>query len=337
MTTSIGLAAAEYVATAPVNTPSIGGSIPSNQALRARSHSHGSHPRQSHSIDNLIISNHERRPKSHGLGYNPFSNFGCPMLENRSTPTTWNSSPATRLSMDSIPSLTFGPSKQLLDQPRQTDPEIIRRAQQAGVSIGDTKYRGDLDSYALENAQTPQHLNCAVFIKGIPPHVTDRVILSTVTEGKVFSYFKKEQCPQYPTCAATITFMTRETAVRYMNKCQQPNGMVIGGQRVQVVWSKHPARQIKEEEMHQSRVLRVKGLASFLDTASIEDLLHQHIDFVLAHRREWMSSPIEKTLELTFCSIRGQSRLAMKCLGEWIQKQSLHFTVQYGPDPCNVV
>ncbi|RDL33752.1 uncharacterized protein BP5553_08120 [Venustampulla echinocandica] len=307
LTTKAILATDGNVAAVPVETRSVHGFIPTSQTRQA----------SSQSIELYSMPNH-----------------GVNTLQNRVRAAPQNV-PQTRSPMDSMPFRKFQPSKQLLNKPRQTIPEIIYRAQHAGVGIGATKYRGDLDGYTLENAQTPEHLNCAVFIKGIPPQVTDGEIFATITEGKVFSYFKKPQYGRYTTCAATITFMDRDSAERYMKKCQRPNGMVIGGQRVHVVWSFHPVGPVVCSEMHQSRVLRVKGPEDSIDVAVIEKFLHQYVVFKLVNRCEFINSRGEKTAELAFCSIRGQSRLAMKCLAEEIQVRGWNVTVQYGPDPCD--
>jgi hypothetical protein len=52
--------------------------------------------------------------------------------------------------------------------------------------------------------------------------------------------------------------------------------------------------------------------------------------------REWMVPGEEKIVELEFCSINGQSRIAMKLFYSYIQGTWMEglFSIQYAPDPC---
>jgi hypothetical protein len=74
-------------------------------------------------------------------------------------------------------------------------------------------YEDTATKFDRENASWPHKLNCAVFIKEIPIRATNKDILRSVREGKVFSYSKIDpDGERYPKCVASLTFKTRRSA-----------------------------------------------------------------------------------------------------------------------------
>ena len=229
--------------------------------------------------------------------------------------------------------LTFEPSRAITNRPRAIPPTVAMRAQDLGVSL-QTTYQGDIDHSFLDNVTAPHYVNCAVFIIHIPAQAELRE-LTAVIDGKIFSLSLTPPNRDFTGCAASVVFTTRAAALAFVTKASLP-GIYIHGQRLRVTWDRNIRRPLLPGLAYQSRVLQIKGPASQLDAGDFIRLFGANIQFRLVNMREWMVPGDEKIVELEFCSINGQSRIAMKLFYSYIQGTWMEdlFSIQYGPDPC---
>jgi hypothetical protein len=199
------------------------------------------------------------------------------------------------------------------------------------------KYQGDLTELDIVNATCPPDLNCAIRIENISAHATYFDIFACFKEGKVFSFSKREPIPgRFPNCAARLVFTTRHAAEAFVARGQSLEGISLHGYRFSVKWNRDACRPVRDGERHQSRVIRVMGPEKELCAQGIEAVFHTHIKFKLVDIREWLVDGHKKVVELHFCSILGQSRVAYKFFHEYMEFWGLtgRFSIGFGPDPC---
>jgi len=89
-------------------------------------------------------------------------------------------------------------------------------------------------------------------------------------------------------------------------------------------------------ELKQSRAIRVIGSNEEVSGAKLEKFFHKKIDFELVDRREWFVGQGKTMVEFSFPSVRGQSRVAVKCIKESIRGAAMEeeYEVCYAWDPC---
>jgi len=70
---------------------------------------------------------------------------------------------------------------------------------------------------------------------------------------------------------------------------------------------------------------------------ALENLFRKSgIKLQLIDQKEWVVDNEQTVAELSFSSILGQSRQAMKCFHEYLKYMEWepYFKISYGPDPC---
>lgn len=230
---------------------------------------------------------------------------------------------------------SFQPSRELLGLSHVPSPTRLTKAQAVGMKRNPL-YRGDLTELDISNATCPPELNCAVRIENISCHATEAEIFSMVIEGKVFSFSKKDPIPgRFPNCAARLVFTTRAAAEAFVARGQSWEGIVLHGHRLKVKWNRDACRPVRDGERHQSRVIRIMGPKNELCAEGVEKIFHTHIKFKLVESKEWIIDENMKMVELSFCSILGQARIAYKFFHEYMECWGLKgFSIGFGPDPC---
>lgn len=229
----------------------------------------------------------------------------------------------------------FEPSRALTNVHRYIHPSMVIKALSAGIDLRSSNYQGDItDSYVV-NAILPNEFNCALRICGIPAEAETKEIFN-VFQGKVFAFSKQLPVPGcYDTCACRVAFTTRDAAERMMDRINL-KGVFIRGYRLRAMWNRDASPPRPYSERHQSRVIRITGPRRNFTADGIEDFFRQTIKFDLVGRREWIFAGEGRTVELSFDSIRGQSRAAMKCFKEFIRGTVYNdqFSIFFAPDPC---
>jgi hypothetical protein len=231
----------------------------------------------------------------------------------------------------------FQPSRELLGIAHIPLSSHLVRANEVGIGRNPL-YRGDLTDLDISNATCPPELNCAIRIENISCKATNTEIFAMFTEGKVFSFSKKDPIPgRFLNCAARLVFTTRAAAEAFITRGQSSGGIVLYGDRFRVKWNRDACRPVRDGERHQSRVIRVMGPEKELCAAGLEALFHTHIKFNLLDSKEWIIDNGKKIVELHFCSILGQSRIAYKFFHEYMEAWKLtgRFSIGFGPDPCD--
>jgi hypothetical protein len=218
--------------------------------------------------------------------------------------------------------------------------ESISRAVQAGGNFN-PNFKSDISDFWLQNMSCPKHLNCAVRIENIASDATDQEIFSLIREGKVFSFSKSEPVAgRFPNCAARLVFTTQAAAEAFVHRGQLFPGICLRGHRWRVWWNREPCYPVNAGEQHQSRVIQIIGPESIMSAEGMERLFRSSgIKFKLVDRKEWLVEGDKMVAELSFSSILGQSRAAVKCFHDylkWMEWES-HFNIWYARDPCEPI
>lgn len=205
-----------------------------------------------------------------------------------------------------------------------------------GIDISGSKYEGHMNERFMENKKCPDDLTTSLFLMGIHPFATDKEILETVTEGKVFVFDRKMPVPgQYNSSAADLTFFNRLAAEQYMQKFALC-GINIKGRPVHVVWNKHHAWPARASELHQTRVIMVEGKHAWVNYRQLEAFLRVDISFRLVEGYQYNGVNGAYGALFVFGKVLGQSRAAFKKLREEVHKLGIadQVKITYGPDPC---
>ncbi len=240
------------------------------------------------------------------------------------TPASFGSSP------------NFQPSRERLGIQHAPSQQALQLAAAVGMRLN-PKYQGDLMPLDIDNSTCPPDQNCAIRIENIAAGATEKEIFATFTEGRVFSFSKKDPIPgRFENCAARLVFTTRAAAEAFHRKGNIWPGIWLHGHQFFVKWNRDPCRPARDSERHQSRVIRVMGPQDLLHAQDLENLFHTQIKFKLVDRGEWLVADKKKVVELSFCSILGQSRIAYKFFHEFMEAYDLTdlFTIRFAPDPC---
>ncbi|CAG8960920.1 hypothetical protein HYFRA_00002458 [Hymenoscyphus fraxineus] len=200
---------------------------------------------------------------------------------------------------------------------------------------GVQKYQGDPKT-VIENASCPADINCAIWMSQIPTWVTTKDIFATITEGKVWSYYKVDPVPgRFEKCGAKIVFQERYIAEKYLNKCLA-HGLKFGEEAVKVEWNRNPVYPCRPDELNSSRVLRVSGQYPEVNCKDLVADLKKEMEFELQEENRYMEyNTLTTGIELVFDKVVGQSRQAMALIMDIIRTNGYDWKVQYGPDPCD--
>lgn len=253
--------------------------------------------------------------------------------------------PFTREAIDQrFSHMPFKPSKQIMNsmsallKEAQNDGSLVQPDN--GIPAGLYKpYLGDEN----DQSEVPSILNTAVFISGIPQEATRKDIFQAFVEGKIYAFSLKPPVGEtYTTAAASVTFAGPEAARAFLRRGnsspQDPTqGVHILGKRVKVRWNSHPSLGLYGQESRQTRVIQF----TIPDRQTTDEFivwLAATISFELVEEsRSWSVGEGRKVIQLSFESIRGQSRAAMKCYLEFANHGNWYgeWSARYAHDPCD--
>ncbi|CAD6439153.1 b4bcdbe2-7190-43c9-8f7c-e96f3c8b5549 [Sclerotinia trifoliorum] len=233
------------------------------------------------------------------------------------------------------PLIPFEPARLKKGERAIITPEIQAMLNAAGVQ-SNPKYEGEITAEVLNDLLTPENENCALHITCIHPKAEMKDLFPTIHHGKVYSVAWNAPNSDWPNAAARLCFCVREAAEKYLEESETGDGIRILGQRISVEWNRNKKCPVPED--HQSRVIQLRGPRSF--GFSAQDLLNffgKDMKLHIISRREWNHKTDQKVVELAFCGIRAQSRMAFRCFKQKIAAQGLgdHFDIRFAPDLCD--
>ncbi|RAL59682.1 hypothetical protein DID88_000315 [Monilinia fructigena] len=235
------------------------------------------------------------------------------------------------------PLIPFEPARLKKGERAIITPEIQAMLNAAGVHPN-PNYEGEITAEVLNDLLTPGNQNCALHITSIHPKADMKDLFPTIHHGKVYSVAWNGPNNEWAHAAARLCFCTREAAEKFLEESETGDGIRILGQRIIVEWNRNKKCPVPEDEDHQSRVVQLRGPRSFgFSAQDLEDFFGKDMKLHLISRREWNHKLDQKVVELAFCGIKAQSRMAFRCFKQKVAAQGLgdQFDIRFAPDPCD--
>ncbi|KAK0715914.1 hypothetical protein B0H67DRAFT_666353 [Lasiosphaeris hirsuta] len=198
-------------------------------------------------------------------------------------------------------------------------------------------YRGNNNLEQNRSADIPEAENCALWIIGLPPHMTTRNLLASIRGcGRVYatSISPPDPSKQITSSAVKVVFFDRASTERFMGRYGgffpiaghegwNTRGIRITPNRIRV-------REYAGPREH-SRVLHVFGDAAVVNLAFLRDFFSSRFDYqednfeeLGIDERGWA------TVECAFGSFRAQSLIARDALA----RELSNIQARFAPDPC---
>ncbi|KAF7916381.1 uncharacterized protein EAE98_010681 [Botrytis deweyae] len=235
------------------------------------------------------------------------------------------------------PLIPFVPARLKKGERAMITPEIQALLNAAGVQPN-PKYEGEITAEVLNDLLTPAQENCALHITNIHPKAEMADLFSTIHHGKVYSVAWNAPNEEWTHAAARLCFCAREAAERYLADGGTGDGIQILGQRITVEWNRNRKCPVPEDESHQSRVVQLRGPRSFgFSAQDLLDFFGKDMKLFIISRKEWDHKTDQKVVELAFCGIKAQSRMAFRCFKQKVAAQGLgeQFDIRFAADPCD--
>jgi hypothetical protein len=272
-----------------------------------------------------------RQPFSPGNEPNfSFDRIRRPQLSNSSS-VDHQSASSSYSSADSTPGgvgikSVFRPSTMLLEK------QGILPAREEDRS--GTKYLGDKSSNSFRSQirDLADHLNCSLWITGIPVSVTISEIFNFIRCGAVFALHLSPPNNDHPKIAAKLVFMTPDSAGRFMEQAKSEAGCRLGGFRVFVGYNRDGYLRRAGTE---TRVLWIEGPRDTMNWGFWETYFEQACVFEMDRWRYLpCSNPNRMKMEFQFARVDGQAQTChLKIMAD--EELSDQVSVEYGPDPCD--
>jgi hypothetical protein len=192
-------------------------------------------------------------------------------------------------------------------------------------------YQGDVTIAHNLSADIPDNENCAVWILGLPPHVTHTELLGSIQNiGQIYASVINPPIGQHQTAAAKIVFFERSQAESFMALVLNGRCLVMGRQIRHVRWNKIKSARYPYSE--NSRVIRVTGPRHLMDFGFFEIFFLQRFTYELEARQEIQhSAPGMVIHEWRFGSLRSQAASAKTAIERELKGI---FAVEWARDPC---
>ncbi|KAF5875695.1 uncharacterized protein Bfra_011458 [Botrytis fragariae] len=235
------------------------------------------------------------------------------------------------------PLIPFVPARLKKGERAMITPDIQALLNRAGVQPN-PKYEGEITAEVLNDLLTPAEENCALHITNIHPKAEMADLFSTIHHGKVYSVAWNAPNEEWTHAAARLCFCVREAAERYLADSETGDGIQILGQRITAEWNRNRKCPVPEDESHQSRVVQLRGPRSFgFSAQDLLDFFGKDMKLFIISRKEWDHQTDQKVVELAFCGIKAQSRMAFRCFKQKVAAQGLgdQFDIRFAPDPCD--
>ena len=231
------------------------------------------------------------------------------------------------------PPKTFNPSRILPGQRRIISAPLLQLAHRMGYNLNGN-YEGEIDEFAVRNANCPPDQNCSLFIVNVHVDVSAGEFFGLIREGPIFSFHRKLPQEGIDTCAVSLVFTTREAAEAFYYRCNNP-GIRLYGRRFRAMWNRERVWPVPSGEAFQSRVVRITGPKDQVSGKGLLDFFGKFLSYTLSGAREKVEGNM-RIVEIAFGSIRGQSRAAFKLFHLEVMNAPGGdvFSIEYAPDPC---
>ncbi|KAM3077214.1 hypothetical protein ACMFMG_003321 [Clarireedia jacksonii] len=234
-------------------------------------------------------------------------------------------------------SAPFVPSAILEGRSRPLSLERARKISEAGLYVN-PNYKGEVTEFDLRNATCHSEENCAVRIHRIDGNATLAEIFQIITHGKVLSFHLNPAVEGvHPQAAARLVFLTRAAAESFYNAARSPQGLLVRGRRIEVIWNRDKVSPSESRYKNMSRVIQIKGPPHDISVGTLTNFFKSQFFFQLVASNQWEQRDGYRIVELAFSSIRAQSESAMKCFKQYIEKMApvAIYHVWYVRDPCD--
>jgi hypothetical protein len=197
-----------------------------------------------------------------------------------------------------------------------------------------TRYLGDKSSNSFRSQirDLADHLNCSLWITGIPVSVTISEIFNFIRCGAVFALHLSSPNNGHLKIAAKLVFMTPDSAERFIEQAKSEVGCCFGGFRVFVGYNRDGYLRRAGTE---TRVLRIEGPRDTMNWGFWERYFQQACVFDMDRWRYLPCfNPNRMKMEFQFARVDGQAQTCrLKIMVD--EELSDQVSVEYGPDPCD--
>ncbi|KAE9363656.1 hypothetical protein N431DRAFT_422586 [Stipitochalara longipes BDJ] len=194
----------------------------------------------------------------------------------------------------------------------------------------DSKYLGH--KFKEERGRVPDSLNCALWLSGLNPSTTVEELFSIIETGAVYALNLTPAQDGYPTAAASLCFMTKSGAERFLGQVTSSNGIWLRGTRIKAGYNRHG--QVQQSYQHRSRVLLIRGPAHIMTRELWKTFFSKCIQYQLSHVVERARPNGQVEMEFGFARVDGQAHSARLAIEAQERFQGI-FEVLFGADPCD--
>ncbi len=188
-------------------------------------------------------------------------------------------------------------------------------------------------SFKKQQSHLPDELNCALFLRGLPPNVDVAKIFDHIHTGAVHILNINRPTISHITCAAKLVFMQAFQAANFLDQVNSDDGIVIDGYRINGTYNIHGYADHKCPQM--SRVLQIKGPADVMNVTWWKKYFDHIVVYELGHVRRLESRKDGKViLEFGFARLDGQAEVVYVAINRDKSLEGV-VRVRYAPDPCD--
>jgi hypothetical protein len=226
----------------------------------------------------------------------------------------------------------FRPSHRALQrQGVVPDVDVSRQSSSATRSSSPATYRGDPTVERNRSANIPDEENCAVWVWGLPGHVTYTALLHSIRGiGKIYAVVINPPNGSIRTSAAKIVFFRRSQAERLFDRIERGLFVVMGKAVHRVAWNK--IKTGGYPHLSHSRAIRIIGPANLMDFDFFEDFFLHKFEYDLDRRGVvHCDRPGLVSHEWHFGSLRCQAASAKTAIEREFEGI---FEVEWAIDPC---
>ncbi|KAL3418289.1 hypothetical protein PVAG01_10005 [Phlyctema vagabunda] len=301
------------------------GSIPSAGPFTAKDSSSTSHEQQ-----------YSTTAKSTGVRANAFMSDSQAALM-----SPWSQNPHFEAARSMIEPMVHGSRR----QGPATSRADFRRSRMALLAEGrtldfprasNTKYLGDVTSRSYRSQVTglPDHLNCALWITGIPAEADYSDVFAVINTGAVFCLHLNDPTDQHSTKAAKLVFKKPEEAARFLYQTRSQAGVSVMGSRIRAIYNRHGHQQ-QEAYANKTRVLVIAGPVATMSMSFWIDFFKFCTVCQFESALELPSpNPRKRIMQFRFARIDGQAESCYEAIMRDDLCPHIYLT-RYGYDPCD--
>ncbi|KAK8095771.1 hypothetical protein PG999_013793 [Apiospora kogelbergensis] len=176
-------------------------------------------------------------------------------------------------------------------------------------------YSGNRMAYSNYSANIPDHLNCSVFMRGLPPTCSHSLLLSLIRGcgSRVWALHINRPDTRNPhNCAAKLVFHKR-CGVDWLFEQIRNGQFVVDGYRPNAVLNKIKSAPMPENDLR-CRVVCVSGPPSLVNLESLGSVFRRNFYYDMDQTLSVIDRPDYRLLEFRFGSARCQGENAIQAL-----------------------